>query len=68
MSDPSTTAAERIRALAFELWDEAGQPEGHSERFWFKAERQIKAEEEGYDDALADTFPASDPPANSGIT
>jgi len=58
MSQTPQDTTEQVRQLANELWEEAGQPEGRSEYFWHMAERQT----------LADTFPASDAPANSGIT
>ena len=28
-------------ALAYQLWERAGRPEGQSERFWWEAEQQI---------------------------
>lgn len=59
---------ERICEQAYFLWQEAGEPEGKSDIFWSKAERQIKSEEADYDSAVEGTFPASDPPANSGFT
>lgn len=59
---------ERLQERAYELWQEAGSPEGQSEHFWRLAERTVKAEEKDYDNALKDSFPASDPPANSGFT
>jgi hypothetical protein len=32
-------AIERIRAIAYQLWIEAGQPDGAAETNWFEAER-----------------------------
>lgn len=58
----------RICEQAYYLWEESGKPEGKSDIFWRKAERQINLEEAEYDSAVDDTFPASDPPANSGFT
>lgn len=60
--------AERIRERAYHLWEAAEKPEGQHEDFWLIAERQLGDDEADYDKALADSFPASDPPANSGIT
>jgi hypothetical protein len=33
------TAVERIREIAYQLWIEAGRPEGAAEANWFEAER-----------------------------
>lgn len=52
----------KIRERAYELWQQAGSPEGQHEEFW----RQAEAEEHG--NADADSFPASDPPSNTGVT
>lgn len=54
---------QRIREKAHGLWEEAGCPEGHEQHFWFRAEATIREEEAKLDKALADSFPASDPPA-----
>jgi hypothetical protein len=37
---------ERIRARAWQLWDEAGQPQGSDEQFWLEAEKEIREMEE----------------------
>jgi hypothetical protein len=65
-----THAAEehRIRERAYELWEQAGRPAEAPDRFWHEAKRQIGEAETEYDKVVADSFPASDPPANSGIT
>ena len=68
MSDARTISQERIREKAYELWEAAGRPDSSPEAFWHDAERMLHADEREYDKALADSFPASDPPANSGIT
>ncbi len=57
-----------IRELAYRMWEEAGRPEGAADRFWREAEAQVAKDEALYDKTLADSFPASDPPAHSGIT
>ncbi len=59
---------DRLRDKAYELWQEAGSPEGNAKHFWHLAEREVKADEKDYDKVLMDSFPASDPPANSGFT
>ncbi len=58
----------RIRRQAHRLWQAAGSPDGQSEHFRLLAEREIKQAERDYDKTLQDSFPASDPPANSGFT
>jgi hypothetical protein len=96
---------EIIRARAYAIWSQAGQPDGVDQECWFAAERQIAAElgSEGsavafkdgessgpaeadhqirsagpggmrdsskrswtkHDEALDESFPASDPPATN---
>jgi hypothetical protein len=36
---------QRIREIAFELWQEEGCPEGEAERHWFAAKALFEAEE-----------------------
>jgi hypothetical protein len=61
----------RIKELAYQLWVARGCPAGNSDQDWLEAERQLSAAEptkaastKGVDDALKDTYPASDPPAS----
>jgi hypothetical protein len=68
MSETAVLLQHRIRDRAYELWQAAGEPQGKADQFWQQAEQEIRAGEAGYDKTLADSFPASDPPANSGIT
>ena len=35
-----------IRDRAYQLWDQAGQPEGLEQEFWYQAERELAEEEE----------------------
>lgn len=43
MSDePSTN--DRVRARAYELWEQAGMPTGRSDEFWEQARSDIEAE------------------------
>ncbi len=67
-TDLQQTRLERAQKRAYALWEQAGCPEGQNEEFWVQAERDIGADENDYDKVLADSFPASDPPANSGLT
>jgi hypothetical protein len=60
---------ERIRDAAYFLWIDAGRPTGRDVEFWLAAEKAdaMDADVEA-DTASEDSFPASDPPANTGIT
>ena len=49
---------EAVRRRAFELWEQAGQPEGRSEEFWFAA----IAESEGKPPTLKERVEALGPP------
>jgi hypothetical protein len=40
---------EQIRKRAFELWEQAGKPEGREDEFWRQAERELQGAE-GRDD------------------
>lgn len=81
MSDPSRE--QQIRELAFRLWQEAGEPQGEQDWFWHAAAKHLEMEGESPksdtpapvepasdrpDEDTGDSFPASDPPSNSGIT
>ncbi len=35
-----------IRKLAYELWEQAGRPEGRSDEFWFAARHELQRREE----------------------
>ena len=64
------TSNQAIAELAYRLWNERGRPHGSEEEDWLEAERQLSAaggerEERGVDAASKQSFPASDPPANS---
>ncbi len=58
---------EAIRLKAYELWEDAGRPHGAGLEFWLAAERWYDADADA-ETADEDSFPASDPPANTGIT
>jgi hypothetical protein len=68
MSDHSEIMQERIRERAWYLWQASGCTDEGDEHFWRLAEQQVDQEEKDYDKTLKDSFPASDPPANSGFT
>lgn len=44
---------ERIRQRAYELWEDAGRPEGGAEHFWHQAERDITSQPQSGSDPLA---------------
>ena len=37
---------ELIRKLAYELWEQAGRPDGRSDEFWFAARYEFERREE----------------------
>ena len=42
MANPSE---DEIRARAYELWEQAGKPEGRDDKFWQQAEQALRATE-----------------------
>jgi hypothetical protein len=42
MANPTV---EEIRHRAFQLWQEAGEPDGKSDAFWYQAEKRLFREE-----------------------
>jgi len=55
---------QRVRDLAYRLWEADGSPDGMAETYWHRARMDLADEEKAYDETLEDTFPASDPPAH----
>jgi len=43
---------EVIRKLAYELWEQAGRPDGRSDEFWFTARIELERREETGDTQL----------------
>ena len=37
----ATPSDEEVRARAFQLWKDAGEPEGQSDAFWYQAEKEL---------------------------
>jgi hypothetical protein len=75
MADDGDDLEQKIRERAYELWQQAGSPEGRHEEFWHQARQELTGGARPESDAKSDefhygteeSFPASDPPANSGI-
>ncbi|AMV26848.1 hypothetical protein VT84_20780 [Gemmata sp. SH-PL17] len=42
-SHPAKVSTDKIRARAFFLWEQAGQPEGDGVEFWLRAEQELAA-------------------------
>ena len=53
-----------IRDRAYQLWDQAGQPEGREQEFWYQAERELAEEEQV--DASAEAAALDLPPVVPG--
>jgi hypothetical protein len=64
----SIAQALRIRERAHQQWCASGEPTTAVSRFQQMAAAEIEQEDAAYDKTVADSFPASDPPAHSGIT
>jgi hypothetical protein len=64
MSDNPTAREDRIRLRAYQIWQDAGCPEGAAQEHWRLAELQ-EAEDAEIDEASDDSFPASDPPSHT---
>ena len=43
---PQPTEEEVLRRSAYKLWEQAGRPEGQSERFWREAKERIAEEQQ----------------------
>jgi len=52
----------QVRERAYLLWEQAGQPAGRSEEFWFAALREVAGESAAAAPAGAQDFPAEEPP------
>lgn len=37
---------DKVRERAYQLWEQAGSPEGREREFWYDAERELGEEEE----------------------
>jgi hypothetical protein len=66
MSD-SNDRHKRVSDRAYQAWLDSGCPEGMADDHWYEAEKQ-ESDDTEVEVASEDSFPASDPPAFSGIT
>ena len=48
---------QQIRERAYDLWEQAGRPDGRHEEFWALAAREIQADEDGEDPVPIDAVP-----------
>lgn len=55
---------QKIRDRAFQLWDQAGQPDGQEQEFWFRAERELSEEDDF--DSSAQSAEIDEPPVVPG--
>jgi Protein of unknown function (DUF2934) len=55
-----------VRSLAYELWEKRGASAGSAQSDWLRAEQTLKnaSLQKLADQAVKDSFPASDPPAS----
>ena len=67
MSNSDADRRKRVSDRAYQAWLDAGCPEGRADEHWYEAEKE-EAEDTEVEVASEDSFPASDPPAFSGIT
>jgi hypothetical protein len=54
--------AERVRGRAYELWQQAGRPEGRSDEFWFAAEHELEGETAMGDEEEGTLVPPAEEP------
>lgn len=71
MTDFHSSTSASLSALAYQIWEARGRPQGSAESDWLEAERQLAAaprsarsEDAKIEGASKDSFPASDPPAS----
>jgi len=68
MSGNTALRDQRIDEQARALWEAAGSPPPGPAAFREAASQRIAEQEKAVDEASDESFPASDPPAHTGIT
>lgn len=56
----NTSRDEEIRRKAYELWEEAGSPEGRAEEFWEQARTSVGDDDETVPEDQGDTAPVGE--------
>ena len=51
---------EQIRVRAYDLWEQAGKPQGQDHHFWKEAAREFEADETGVDPVPLDEIDETD--------
>ena len=64
MSDREPDIEERVRQRAYELWEEAGRPQGRGDEFWHEAWTDITS---GSEPVATATMVRQLPPSRRGI-
>jgi Protein of unknown function (DUF2934) len=67
VSDPEPDRQNRISDRAYQIWLNAGCPDGKADEHWYEAERE-EGDDTDVEVAPEDSFPASDPPSFSWIS
>jgi Protein of unknown function (DUF2934) len=72
MAELQECGDDAIRRRAYRIWQDAGSPHGGEKEHWRQAEAEEAATDaaeldDKVDEASADSFPASDPPALGGV-
>lgn len=58
---------EAVRRRAYELWEQAGQPEGRSEEFWFAAIAELEGEPPTLEERIKALGPPTVEPPNFAV-
>jgi hypothetical protein len=66
MSDREPDIEEQVRQRAYELWEEAGRPEGRGDEFWHEAWTDITSGSEPVATATIGATASGDPPSKEG--
>ena len=68
MSDRGPDIEEQVRRRAYELWEEAGRPEGRGDEFWHEAWADITSGSEPVATATVDATASPHPPSHKGLS